>query len=284
MPAFVRPGRTTARRWRFTVSRQDGAVKRPLEDCLKGAELAFKDELIADLGQDVIRTERKPDGIWREAKRRLKLLRATADLSTEDAALARSYWWLAKFKRDYPDEFYTKIQETEKKEMTEEKKHLDEKKFDFVIIPCNVREIIHHASYDPGGAVPLGSIILKFAYASDLGVTISHILRQVYNNYDLIGESRKEFERALFLLLEEKFGLKVRTCGNCMYFKAYEGISALHYCEKSSAKPPDAIVRSGDTCVNNMLHGVMNCWKPQRSFQVIFNGHRRCPFYMFAQR
>lgn len=100
------------------MSKQEGKVVWSLEDCLKKAELAIKDQTLVVLKEQLIRTERSPDWVWREARRRLKHLGATEDLNADQEALASSYWALAKLKRDYLEEFDKRIK-PEEKEMGE---------------------------------------------------------------------------------------------------------------------------------------------------------------------
>jgi hypothetical protein len=253
------------------MSRQDGAVKRPLEDYLKGAELAFKDESIADLRQEVIRTERKPDGIWREAKRRIKVIRATADLSTEDEALTRSYWWLAKFKRDFPDEFYTKIQETEKRKMPEEKKQLDKMEFTLPNGVVLIAEEIVGVNNAKSCRIKFGERQNRQAWdlCKNILIGVSERLNEEISTNARVLSVLQDVRGDLATLVEEKFGLKVRTCGNCKYFKSYRDkasmghMNNLHYCAKSTLGYPT--VYGGDACIMIALNGVLNSWEPKEA-------------------
>jgi hypothetical protein len=76
-------------------------------DCLAGAALAIEDKKLDLLKEEIVRGEREisPNLVFKEACRRLKYLGATTVLGTEEQFLAKSYWWLAKLRRDYPDEF-----------------------------------------------------------------------------------------------------------------------------------------------------------------------------------
>ena len=182
------------------MSRQKGKLVRPLEDCLEGSQLALKDKLLSELRQEIIHSELSPDKAWREARRRLKKLRATVDLNKKDEQLASSFWWLAKTKRDYSEEF-GKLTKQEEKEMGEKVK---------------VSFLEFEAEFSHFQAIQLCNKILS-------QLVVSNALDEPkYKSLYSIGAGAVDQLRDLMIqILEEKFGLKV-TGGQCKDCKSFD--------------------------------------------------------------
>ncbi len=184
------------------MSQQKGKVARSFEDCLERSKPALKDELISELRQEIIHSELSPDKIWREAKRRLQKLRVTANLGEEDEALTRSYWWLAKTKRDHREGLEKWI-EQEEKGMKKEK------------IKVRLGGMLDEVDIDKWSAVKLCNELLSAMAESDSIDELMH-----FPPHTCAGATERDLMRdKMIQILEEKFGLKVKVCGNCKCFK-----------------------------------------------------------------
>lgn len=209
------------------MSRQEGKVIRPFEYCLEKAKLALEDQFIPELRQEIIHGELSPDKAWREARHRLQKLRATEDLSSEDKALATSYWWLAKTKRDHREKFEERINQNPKEEKKmKEGKNISE--FEFELPPyvelkttefCGVRKhFIKFVDRFPGEYLDYRTA--KYFCMEILGALAESAHQQGQGGpAGLIND--------LVQFLEKEFGLKVKICGNCKYWKALGETSTL---------------------------------------------------------
>ncbi|MBI1888796.1 MAG: hypothetical protein HYS15_02600 [Candidatus Spechtbacteria bacterium] len=241
-----------------------------LEILKSKASLALQDPKLVELVKNApLNSESKVNLSWVDQESFKYALEQTGSAKTAEA-LRKSTRALATLRRDYEEEFKRLISRVETP--AEHQGDDENKRWDLVIATCNVEQIIHQVAYEHG-SVSRDSVILRFGYPADLAITVSHILQELMNKFDQIGESKKEFQGALFKLLEEKFGLKVRTCGNCKNFTEISewttrGSQLVGTCKMSRAARPtsaDLQVFSGDSCTNNMLHGVMNSWEQKKS-------------------
>lgn len=193
------------------MSQQKGKVVRSFEYCLERSQPALKDGLIPELRQEIIHGELSPDKTWREAKRRLQKLRTTAELNKEDEGLSRSYWWLAKTKRDHREGLEKWIEQEEKGMKKEKIK---------VGMPDEV-------DIDKWSAVKLCNELLSAMAESDAIDELMH-----FPPHTCAGATERDLMRDLMIrILEEKFGLKVKICVNCKEFVDPIGTGNMGKCE-----------------------------------------------------
>ena len=169
------------------MSRQDEKVVRPFEYCLERSRLALKDELIPELRQEIIHSELSPDKAWREAKRRLQKLRTTVELNKEDEGLSRSYWWLAKTKRDHRERLEKWI-EQEEREMGEKK--------------VRISFLGEIAEFDYASAFRLCNEVLDGMIESDAIDDFKNL------SLNTLGGALRDHLRESLILTLEKFGYK----------------------------------------------------------------------------
>lgn len=91
---------------------------------------------------------------------------------------------------------------------------------------------------------------------------INHELSELLGNNSAEGASL-DIRNAMIQLLEEKFGMKVRICGNCKFFKVQKALGEYNiWCSYIDGANAYKSVRGNQTCVNNRLNGVINRWEP----------------------
>ncbi len=203
------------------MGKQEGKTVWSLEDNLKKAELAIKDKTLVLLKEELIRTERKPDWVWREAKRRLKQLGATEDLNADQQALASSYWALAKLKRDYLEEFNKKIK-PEGKEVEKKKLRL--------VLPGGTSIIQHLYGPDIFGAQSIQTVI-EFDEDVLERRHLNSFINDLFDQFlSLEASESKYFMPKMIQILEEKFAIRRKTCANCEFQEGRIISSALKEC------------------------------------------------------
>ena len=202
------------------MSQQKGKVVRSFEYCLERSQLALNDEAIPELRQEIIHSELSPDKTWREAKRRLQKLRTTAELNQEDETLARSYWWLAKTKRDYRKQFEKTIQPEEKK--------MEEKEIfifaDEVRTRSELSRIWLFLKFNDMGSLLWNA--MNFLVQTDIKDWSGISNKFFCGDPKLAAKFKEKMLRILeqdsglepFIEVLEKRGMKVRICGNCKHF------------------------------------------------------------------
>lgn len=100
---------------------------------------------------------------------------------------------------------------------------------------------------------------------------INHELSEVLKYNNKTGGALTT-RNAVIRLLEERFGLKVRVCGNCKYrvktdeaVYGYIGSSQLRRpsftCAKYQGEDPNAFFGEATTCTGKEINGVLNAWE-----------------------
>lgn len=238
------------------------------EEELEGkASLALKDPKLVELVKNApLSSEGKVNLSWVDRESFTYALGETGSVKTAEE-LRKSTRALAMMRRDYEEDFWRLVSQVSQRDVEEkrqEKKRFCEMEF---YLPDRA-SVIMSAGYD-------GSVVkLRLNYSNVwglckellTGIAESAEFSEVIFEKTVEGTKQGQLiKEDLAKVVEEKFGMKVRVCGNCKYFKVDLGAGSLMahgWCGKVPTGNT-RVVFGGLTCVNNMLNGIMNAWEPK---------------------